>query len=85
LEPYIADVGVKGDEIVAIGNLGNSASKVVDANGSIVTSGFVDIHTNCDLTFKRTGLKRYLAYVIQSWKGNHNYLYQGVTTVVTGN
>jgi len=84
-EPYIADVGVKGDKIIAIGNLGNSASKVINANGSIVTPGFVDVHTHCDLTFKRTGLKRYLAYVIPSWKGNYNYLYQGVTTVVTGN
>lgn len=83
--PYPADVGIKGDKIVAVGNLANDASQVIDADGRLVTPGFIDVHTHCDLTFKRTGWKRYLSYVIPSWKGNYNYLYQGVTTVITGN
>jgi len=84
-EPYFADIGIKGDRIVAIGDLDNDAGTVIDADEKIVTPGFIDIHTHCDLTFKRAGWKRYGAYLLPSWKGNNNYLYQGVTTVVTGN
>jgi len=83
--PYIADIGIKQDKIVAIGELPYESLKTIEANGLIVTPGFIDVHTHCDLTFQRTGLKRYLSYLMPSWKGNHNYLYQGVTTVVTGN
>lgn len=84
-EPYVADVGVKGDRITALGRLEGSARTIINAEGCIVTPGFIDVHTHCDLTFKRTGAKRYLAYLIPSWKGNYNYIYQGVTTVITGN
>lgn len=84
-EPYPADIGIRGDKIFAIGKITGRARWDIDAAGLIVTPGFIDVHTHCDLTFQRTGLKRYLAYAMPSWKGNHNYLYQGVTTVVTGN
>lgn len=84
-EPYMADVGVKGDRVTAIGSIKGSARTIINAEGCIVTPGFIDVHTHCDLTFKRTGAKRYLAYLIPSWKGNYNYIYQGVTTVITGN
>ncbi len=83
--PYLADIGIHKDRIKTIGNVAGEASKIIDARGLIVTPGFIDIHTHCDLTFKRTGIKRYLAYILPSWKGNYNYLYQGVTTVVSGN
>ncbi len=83
--PYIANIGIKNDRITAIGTVTGSTSKTIDATGKIITPGFIDVHTHCDLTFKRTGMKRYLAYVMPSFKGNHNYLYQGVTTVITGN
>jgi N-acyl-D-amino-acid deacylase len=43
-EPHDADVGIKGDRIVAIGNLTNrSASTRIDATGRMVTPGFIDI------------------------------------------
>jgi N-acyl-D-amino-acid deacylase len=84
-EPYVADVGIKRDRITAVGKLEGSARTEINAEDYIVTPGFIDVHTHCDLTFKRTGAKRYLAYVIPSWKGNYNYIYQGVTTVITGN
>ncbi|MCJ7771730.1 MAG: D-aminoacylase [Desulfobacterales bacterium] len=83
--PVSADIGVKGDMITAIGTIDKPAGKIISANGMIVTPGFIDIHTHCDLTFQRSGMKRYLAYFMPSWKGNHNYITQGVTTVVTGN
>lgn len=84
-EPFVSDIGVKGDKIAAIGKLAGNAEKIIDATGLIVTPGFIDAHTHCDMTFKKLGTKRYLAYVMPSWKGNYNYTYQGVTTVVTGN
>jgi N-acyl-D-amino-acid deacylase len=84
-KPYIADIGIKGDRIIAIGDLGGNAAKLIDAEKKIVSPGFIDVHTHCDLTFKRTGWKRYGAYLMPSWKGNYNYIYQGVTTVITGN
>ncbi len=83
--PSVVDIGIKGDKITYIGKINEKASHIINAEGLAVMPGFIDIHTHCDLTFKRTGWKRYLAHVMPSWKGNHNYLSQGVTTVVTGN
>lgn len=84
-QPFVADIAVSNDRIAAIGSISGSAKKIIDAEGLAVTPGFIDVHTHCDLSFKNSGLKRYLAYVMPSWKGNYNYLFQGVTTVVTGN
>jgi len=84
-KPKVIDIGIKGDTITALGELTGTADAIIDAKGLIVTPGFIDVHTHCDLTFKRTGWQRHLARFMPSWKGNYNYLYQGVTTVVTGN
>lgn len=84
-EPFIADIGITADRITAIGKLTGKALNTVDAKDHIITPGFIDVHTHCDLSFKRTGLRRYAAYVMPSFKGNSNYMFQGVTTVVTGN
>ncbi len=84
-EPVLADIGIQADKIAAIGKLTGNAARTIDARGLIVTPGFIDVHTHCDMSFRRAGMFRYLAYVMPSYKGNHNYLYQGVTTVVTGN
>lgn len=46
-EPYRADVAVDGDQIVAVGAVGEGRA-VIDAEGLIVTPGFVDIHTHYD-------------------------------------
>lgn len=84
-EPRIADIGIKGDKIAAIGNLKGNAVKTIDAAGYIVTPGFIDVHTHADLTFVFSGEKASLASQVPEWKENHNWLRQGVTTVVTGN
>ncbi len=84
-DPVVVDIGVRGDRIAAVGAVAGRAATELDARGCLVTPGFIDVHTHCDLTFQRTGAKRLLAYLLPSWKGNHNYLYQGVTTVITGN
>ncbi len=84
-QPHVADVGIKGDRIVAIGDLTSNGARVIDASGKIVTPGFIDVHTHVDLDFTEAGNLGFLAYVLPEWKGNYNYIYQGVTTVVSGN
>ena len=48
---YRGDIAVEGDRIVAVGAAGEvegTAKQTVDADGHIVTPGFVDIHTHLD-------------------------------------
>jgi N-acyl-D-aspartate/D-glutamate deacylase len=85
-EPVQADILIHGDRIVEIGNLADvKAARTIDASGLAITPGFIDIHTHSDLPFKKIGMGRLAAYAMPSWKGNYCYLYQGVTTIVTGN
>ncbi|OGW74881.1 MAG: hypothetical protein A2Z72_06235 [Omnitrophica bacterium RBG_13_46_9] len=84
-EPYVADIGIIADKITAIGDLSDAETKkIIDARGLIVTPGFIDVHNHSDLVFLFSGNKRYLSLIIPAWKGNYNYLTQGVTTIVTG-
>ncbi|MFZ2207079.1 MAG: amidohydrolase family protein, partial [Porticoccaceae bacterium] len=48
LPRYRADVGVIGDKIAHIGRIRESARQVIDAEGQVVTPGFVDGHTHMD-------------------------------------
>lgn len=43
-----ADLGIKDERIVEIGDLGSEATVVVDAAGCVVAPGFVDVHTHYD-------------------------------------
>lgn len=47
-EPFRANVGVKGGKIVEVGACTGPAARTIDAEGAIVTPGFVDIHTHYD-------------------------------------
>ena len=47
-EPYTADIGVKDGIIQEIGRINSKTYQEVDADGAIVTPGFVDIHTHYD-------------------------------------
>ncbi len=42
------DVGIDGDTIVAVGTVDEPAREVIDADGAIVTPGFLDLHTHYD-------------------------------------
>ena len=72
-----ADVGIRGDRIVFIGDSVKShvsAVRVIDATGLIVAPGFIDPHTH---TFEDLSTP--------PRNSNEAYLMQGVTTVITGN
>ncbi len=70
---YYADVAVKDGKIVLIQKqITGSATKVIDAKGLIVAPGFIDVHGHIESgIFERPTAD--------------NYIYDGVTTVITGN
>ena len=70
---FEADVGIKGNMIAEIGDLKeHQALRVINAEGLVVSPGFIDVHTHCDRAILRL-------------PANENYITQGVTTVVGGN
>lgn len=71
--PWIlADVGIRGDTVAAVGrDLAGTATTVVDATGMVVAPGFIDIHTHA-----RRGI-----FTVPT---ADNYVRQGVTTLVEG-
>lgn len=69
---YWADVAVDGDQITAVGRLaGAGARKTIQADGRVLSPGFIDMHTHSDL--------QPLVNPAHECK-----LYQGVTTDVIG-
>jgi N-acyl-D-aspartate/D-glutamate deacylase len=70
--PFTGNVAIDGDRIVAVGKVSGSARRVIDADGLMVTPGWVDIHTHYD------GQALWDPYLTpSSW--------HGCTTVVMGN
>ncbi len=69
---YHADIGVQDGIITRIGRIAEPAEQVIDAEGHVVTPGFVDGHTHMD------------AQAFWDPLGSCS-CYHGVTTVVMGN
>ncbi len=72
LPKYRADVGVLGDRIAAIGRIGERGKEEIDAEGHVVSPGFIDGHTHMD------------AQVFWDPLGSCS-CWHGVTTAVMGN
>lgn len=71
---FYGDVAVKDGRILAVGKKleGYTAARSIDANGMIVAPGFIDVHGHVESgIFDRPTAD--------------NYIYDGVTSIVTGN
>lgn len=47
-DPVPGDVAIDGDRITEVGDVSGSGSRELDADGRLVTPGFVDLHTHLD-------------------------------------
>jgi len=70
---FYGDVGIIQGKVSAVGKLdSNQAARIIDATGLIVAPGFIDVHAHIE------------GGEISSPTAN-NFIYDGVTSVVTGN
>ena len=70
---YRADIAIRGNRIAAIGTLKTwQAARVIDAKAQIVAPGFIDVHTHIEGEEAENPQAT-------------NFIYDGVTSVVTGN
>lgn len=70
---YHGDLAVKDGKIIKIGYVGNiQANKTIDAKGLVIAPGFIDVHGHIE------------GGIINTPTAN-NYIFDGVTTVITGN
>ena len=69
---FVGDIAFASGKIAALGqNLQAAAGRVIDAHGLVVSPGFIDAHTHCDVT----------AFV---WPEQRNLATQGTTTATSG-
>lgn len=68
---FKADIGIKEDKIMFVGDCNQEANEVIDADGLIVSPGFIDYHSHSDMNLLIDGRAM-------------NMLLQGVTTEISG-
>ena len=70
---YYSDIAVKDGKIVLIQKqITAAAIRIIDAKGLIIAPGFIDVHTHLEGDEQKTPTA-------------DNFIYDGVTTVITGN
>lgn len=70
---FYGDVAIKDGKIIKVGHLSEYvAGKTIDAKGLVVAPGFIDVHTHIEGDEKNNPTA-------------DNFIYDGVTTVITGN
>ncbi len=70
---YYGNLAIKDGKIVQVGrNINPTAKKIIDAKGLIVAPGFIDVHTHIEDDEAKDPTAA-------------SFIYDGVTTVVTGN
>lgn len=72
--PWVyADVAIQNGRIVQVGVVpAADAKRTIDATGLIVAPGFIDVHTHVEGS-------------LEVQPGAPNFIYDGVTTMITGN
>lgn len=74
--PFRADIGIQNGRIAAIGNIKRTeGEQVIDAEGQVIVPGFIDVHTHVERNMPEGSQPFYAP----------NFVYQGVTTIITGN
>jgi N-acyl-D-amino-acid deacylase len=69
---FYGDVAISQGKIVKIGKIKGDATRIINAEGLIVAPGFIDVHTHIETNDVKIPTA-------------DNFIYDGVTTVVTGN
>jgi N-acyl-D-amino-acid deacylase len=70
---YYGDIAIKSGKILKMGrNINFSAKKTIDAKGMIVAPGFIDVHTHLEEDETKDPEAK-------------SFIYDGVTTCITGN
>ena len=70
---YVADVAILNGRIARIGTVAaTEARQVIDVSRQIIAPGFIDIHTHVEGD-------------LEARPGAENFIYDGVTTLITGN
>lgn len=72
---FEGNLAIRGNRIVAVGQFQVAGQPlIINARGKVVAPGFIDLHTHSDSSL-----------MLKPTNANLAYLFQGVTTVVTGN